>query len=187
MKKILFIILIFCFGLSSLSKTQSVQNIKTLQFDVEEKLMINNKERLTEYNIIFELPDKIQKKIIYPELNKGELYTYIGNKKTIYLPIFDEKKEEIIESQENEIISILKELIELEKKDKIFKEKYYKKIPQRVTFKNNTNILIEKYSDVDNYIIPDKIIIRNEEDYVGELKLRNIKVNFKIEPEIFSN
>ena len=82
---------------------KNLVDIKTLKFDVVEKTIIKSKKRELTYKIDFILPNKIKKEVIAPKLNKGEIYMYdySANKKSVYLPMFNETKESEIVDDEN--------------------------------------------------------------------------------------
>ena len=68
---------------TAFSSEKRISDIKNLAFSTQEILVVNGKERETKYDIKFQVPDKIKKEITFPELNKGELYIYNKNEKTI--------------------------------------------------------------------------------------------------------
>ena len=47
----------------TLSKEKSISDIKTLEFLTKEEIILNKENRKTEYNIKFQIPDKIKKEI----------------------------------------------------------------------------------------------------------------------------
>ena len=93
MKKII-LLTYFLFQVLVFSATKSLSTIKTLKFSVNEITTVNSKKRELKYSIDFKLPNKIKKEVLYPDLNKGEIYIYdySKNKKSVYLPIFNEIK-----------------------------------------------------------------------------------------------
>ena len=92
---------------TTFSSEKRISNIKNLAFSTQETLVVNSGERETGYDVKFQVPDKIRKEITFPEMNKGELYIYNGNEKTIYLPIFQQVTHEKISSDENRIIEVI--------------------------------------------------------------------------------
>ena len=69
MKKLLILLFLLMTTLT-LSKEKSISDIKTLEFLTKEEIILNKENRKTEYNIKFQIPDKIKKEIVVPELNK---------------------------------------------------------------------------------------------------------------------
>ena len=125
MKKFLIVLFILVQGLI-FAAGKNLADIKTLKFDVVEKTIIKSKKRELTYKIDFILPNKIKKEVIAPKLNKGEIYMYdySANKKSVYLPMFNETKESEIVDDENRIIKAINKIIEEEKTNKNFKQKY---------------------------------------------------------------
>ena len=119
MKKFIILLFILVQGLI-FSATKTLSDIKTVKFDVVEKTTVKSKKKEISYKIDFELPNKIKKEVTAPELNKGEiyLYDYTENKKVVYLPLFNEVKENKIVDDENRIIKAINKIIEEEKKNK---------------------------------------------------------------------
>ncbi len=185
MKKICLCLYLIIFNLA-FSQIKSLSTIKNLEFVVNEMVKFNNKETEKKYNIVYELPNKIKKEIIFPKMNKGEIYIYNNGVKTIYLPIFDEYKESKIDKEENQIIQAVNKIIDLEKSDKKFKKTYLAKKEQSVFLDEQTKITIKKYVEVGAYLLPKEIVI---EDYsnniVGNIILDEIKVNEDIKEDIF--
>ena len=103
MKKWILTVFLLIF-FTAFSSEKRISDIKNLAFSTQEILVVNGKERETKYDIKFQVPDKIKKEITFPELNKGELYIYNKNEKTIYLPIFHQITHEKISNDENRII-----------------------------------------------------------------------------------
>lgn len=165
---------------------KSLSTLKNLQFTVNEKLKINNKEREKVYKIVFEIPDRVRKEIVFPEINKGEIYIYDNLKKKIYLPVFDEYRETEIEKEENQIIQAVNKIIFLEKKDKDFRNKYLKMQEQVIFLDEATQMTIEKYEIVDGYILPQKIqIVDNLNNVEANINLEEIELNKEIPKETF--
>ncbi|PID66801.1 MAG: hypothetical protein CR959_02380, partial [Fusobacteriales bacterium] len=111
---------------------------------------------------------------------------YNNSKKITYLPVFDEYKETEIDGEENQIIQAVSKIIELEKTDKKFREKYLKKEKQTLFLNKNTKIILEKYIERGNYILPQEIKIEDSlNNIVADISLDEIKVNTDIVKETF--
>ncbi|WP_068267929.1 hypothetical protein [Caviibacter abscessus] len=67
------------------------------------------KNKVKEYKIKY-TQDKITLEVLKPDLNKGEIYTYFGNKKYIYYKLLDQTVEQTLTSVDSDIIFILKEI-----------------------------------------------------------------------------
>lgn len=188
MKKYISILLILL-QYFAFAGTKNLSDVKTLKFDVLEKTNINGKKREIKYKIDFKLPNKFRKEVISPELNKGEIYIYdySKNKKIVYLPIFDETKENSIQEDENKIIKALNKIIKEEKESKDFNKKYNNMTPQTLKIDEQVSIDIQSYSKNNDFIFPETIVINESGSKVGEIKINNIKVNTNIEEGVFNN
>ena len=188
MKKFIILLFIFIQGLV-FSTTKSLSYIKTLKFDVIEKTNVKSKKREISYKIDFMLPNKIKKEVTAPELNKGEiyLYDYSANKKVVYLPMFNEVKETQIIDEENRIIKAINKIIEEEKKNKEFSKNYNAKKPQSLNIDDQVIVDILSYVEVEGYILPEVVDIKDDGTKVGNIKISNIQINPKLEEKIILN
>ena len=187
MKKYLILLFILIQGLI-FSATKSLSDIKTLRFDVVEKTNIKSKNREISYKIDFILPNKIKKEVIAPELNKGEIYIYdySQNKKVVYLPMFNEVKETQIVDDENRIIKAINKIIEEEKKNKEFSKNYNAKKPQNLNIDEQVTVDILSYIEVEGYILPEVVDIKDGGTKVGNIKINNIKINPILDNKVFT-
>ena len=188
MKKYLILLFILIQGLV-FSATKSLSDIKTLKFDVVEKTNIKSKKREISYKIDFILPNKIKKEVTAPELNKGEIYIYdySKNKKVVYLPMFNEVKETQIVDDENRIIKAINKIIEEEKKNKEFSKNYNAKKPQSLNIDEQVTVDILSYIEVEGYILPEVVDIKDSGTKVGNIKISNLQINPKLEEKILLN
>jgi len=188
MKKYLILLFIFIQGLI-FSATKSLSDIKTLRFDVVEKTNIKSKKREISYKIDFILPNKIKKEVTAPELNKGEIYIYdySKNKKVVYLPMFNEVKETQIVDDENRIIKAINKIIEEEKKNKEFSKNYNAKKPQSLNIDEQVTVDILSYIEVEGYILPEVVDIKDSGAKVGNVKISNLQINPKLEEKTILN
>ena len=188
MKKYLILLFILIQGLV-FSATKSLSDIKTLKFDVVEKTNIKSKKREISYKIDFILPNKIKKEVIAPELNKGEIYIYdySQNKKVVYLPVFNDVKETQIVDDENRIIKAINKIIEEEKKNKEFSKNYNAKKPQNLNIDEQVTVDILSYIEVEGYILPEVVDIKDSGTKVGNIKISNLQINPKLEEKTILN
>ena len=188
MKKYLILLFILIQGLV-FSATKSLSDIKTLKFDVVEKTNIKSKKREISYKIDFILPNKIKKEVTVPELNKGEIYIYdySKNKKVVYLPMFNEVKETQIVDDENRIIKAINKIIEEEKKNKEFSKNYNAKKPQNLNIDEQVTVDILSYIEVEGYILPEVVDIKDSGTKVGNIKISNLQINPKLEEKTILN
>ena len=188
MKRYLILLFIFIQGLV-FSATKTLSDIKILKFDVVEKTNIKSKKREISYKINFILPNKIKKEVIAPELNKGEIYIYdySENKKVVYLPIFNEVKETQIVDDENRIIKAINKIIEEEKKNKEFSKNYNAKKSQSLNIDEQVTVDILSYIEVEGYILPEVVDIKDNGTKIGNIKIRNLQINPKLEEKIILN
>ena len=187
MKKYLILLFILIQGLV-FSATKSLSDIKTLKFDVVEKTNIKSKKREISYKIDFILPNKIKKEVTAPELNKGEIYIYdySKNKKVVYLPMFNEVKETQIVDDENRIIKAINKIIEEEKENKEFSKNYNAKKPQSLNIDEQVTVDILSYIEVEGYILPEVVDIKDGGTKVGNIKINNIKINPILDNKVFT-
>ena len=188
MKKYLILLFILIQGLI-FSATKSLSDIKTLKFDVVEKTNIKSKKREISYKIDFILPNKIKKEVTAPELNKGEIYIYdySKNKKVVYLPMFNEVKETQIVDDENRIIKAINKIIEEEKKNKEFSKNYNAKKPQSLNIDEQVTVDILSYIEVEGYILPEVVDIKDNGTKIGNIKISNLQINPKLEEKTILN
>ena len=188
MKRYLILLFIFIQGLV-FSATKTLSDIKTLKFDVVEKTNIKSKKREISYKIDFILPNKIKKEVTAPELNKGEIYIYdySKNKKVVYLPMFNEVKETQIVDDENRIIKAINKIIEEEKKNKEFSKNYNAKKPQSLNIDEQVTVDILSYIEVEGYILPEVVDIKDNGTKIGNIKISNLQINPKLEEKIILN
>ena len=188
MKRYLILLFIFIQGLV-FSATKTLSDIKTLKFDVVEKTNIKSKKREISYKIDFILPNKIKKEVTAPELNKGEIYIYdySKNKKVVYLPMFNEVKETQIVDDENRIIKAINKIIEEEKKNKEFSKNYNAKKPQSLNIDEQVTVDILSYTEVEGYILPEIVDIKDSGTKVGNIKISNLQINPKLEEKTILN
>ena len=188
MKKYLILLFILIQGLV-FSATKSLSDIKTLKFDVVEKTNIKSKKREISYKIDFILPNKIKKEVTAPELNKGEIYIYdySKNKKVVNLPMFNEVKETQIVDDENRIIKAINKIIEEEKKNKEFSKNYNAKKPQSLNIDEQVTVDILSYIEVEGYILPEVVDIKDSGTKVGNIKISNLQINPKLEEKTILN
>lgn len=186
MKKII-LLTYFLLQVLVFSASKSLSTIKTLKFSVNEITTVNSKKRELKYSIDFKLPNKIKKEVLYPDLNKGEIYIYdySKNKKSVYLPIFNEIKENSIDNEENRIISAINKIIVAEKNDKKFREDYQNQKKLLLQIDKNIEIEILDYLNQEDYIFPKTIIIKENNIKVGEVSIGNLVVNKTLENSLF--
>lgn len=166
----------------SFAKEKSISDIKTLEFITKESIFLNQENRKTEYNIKFQIPDKIKKEIILPELNKGEVYIYGNGEKIVYLPLFEQISHEKVSSDENRIIQVINYIFEQEKTNADFNKKYYSSKIGELMLKDGIKIKFEKFKKIDGYLLPIAFKIYDKDIKIGDIEI----VEYKINP-IFSN
>lgn len=188
MKKFIILLFILVQGLV-FSATKSLSDIKTVKFDVVEKTTVKSKKKEISYKIDFEIPNKIKKEVTAPELNKGEiyLYDYITSKKVVYLPLFNEVKENKIVDDENRIIKAINKIIEEEKKNKEFSKNYNAKKPQSLNIDEQVTVDILSYIEVEGYILPEVVDIKDNGTKIGNIKISNLQINPKLEEKVILN
>lgn len=165
---------------------KSLTSLKTLEFDAEETQTLNSKEKTLKYSVAIEFPNKVRKEMQFPSLNKGEIYVYNGERKQIYLPIFDEYKETKTDADENRIIQAINKIKELEKLPETKKDYHDKKLKEFfINSEENITVFIKEYVELEGYLLPKEIQIKDKDINVGTLKLENIKINPNLAQDSF--
>ncbi|WP_293960028.1 hypothetical protein [uncultured Fusobacterium sp.] len=184
MKKLLTLLFLLITTLT-LSKEKSISEIKTLEFLTKEEIILNKENRKTEYNIKFQVPDKIKKEIVVPELNKGEIYIYNKDEKTVYLPLFDQITYEKVNADENRIIQVINYIFQQEKENEDFRKKYYNSKIGELILEDGIKIKFEKFSKVDGYLLPVSFKIYDKDIKIGDIKIEGYKINPNFSKEEF--
>ena len=184
MKKLLILLFLLMTTLT-LSKEKSISDIKTLEFLTKEEIILNKENRKTEYNIKFQIPDKIKKEIVIPELNKGEIYIYNQNEKIVYLPLFGQVTHEKVNADENRIIKVINYIFEQEKENEDFRKKYYASKIGELILEDGVKIRFEKFSKVDGYLLPVCFEIYDKDIKIGDIKIEKYKINPNFSKEEF--
>ena len=187
MKRVFFIFLFFCNILFSESNTEikGLSSIKTLKLYAKEKFNDGKNKRVAEYDLSIELPDKMKKVQFLPEINRGEIYIYSNGEKIVYLPFFNEISKSKIPEEESNIMNYLNKIIELEKKDTMFKEEYNSKDSVILEIKKNEKIVLNNIKNIDGVRVPTLIEVYDEESKILEIVLENIVFNYKFEKDEF--
>ena len=170
MEKIKYFLLFLIISLITFGK--SIDSIKDITFEVEEKLYMNNDTKKSEYVIKYIKPDFIRKEVLKPELNKGEIYIYSEGKKIVYLPLFDQISEESIVNREDNTLESL---------NYIMKEKELK--DGEMTLKNGITLKLEKLKKVSGYTLPESWTIYDGKIKVASLKIKNYRIDSNLNRE----
>lgn len=178
-----FIVILFLFSyMLSFGVVKNPDEINTLKITIDEVAHIN-KNKETKYLLTIKKPNTVKKEITFPELNKGEIYIYTGEKKIIYLPFFNQVTEEKITSDENEIVEAINFLLDM--KDKNMREKYQNKKLKEIILNNGNRIKIENIKEIDGYLLPFKFVIYDNDVKIATLNIKDYKINSSITDEEF--
>lgn len=181
-KKIIYILVIslsfgnFLYGKNAQS-SKSISQVKRMELIIEDNIKINKNFRKTSYNLKFIIPDIIKKEMLFPELNKGEIYIYNKGKKLTYLPMFNQKKIEDSSAGENTIIEVINYIFKAEKSDEDFKREYYARRVKGIKLGENTVIEFKKFNIYEGYLFPEVMSIKENNQYIGEIKITSLKIN----------
>ncbi len=182
----IFILVIFLFGATNLiAKNQKISTLASLKFNVNEQSRVNNKDVSTEYVLSLELPKILKKEVLSPKEKKGEIYIYENGMKTIFLPFFNQVIKEKSDENEMKILNFINQIVELDKKDKNFKEKYYLKEYREFQISNSWKIVIKEFQTVKSYLIPKILEVYSGTTHVSTLNLSNVEVNPSFKKEDF--
>ena len=105
----------------------------------------------------------------------------------MYLPIFNEVKETQIVDDENRIIKAINKIIEEEKKNKEFSKNYNAKKPQSLNIDEQVTVDILSYIEVEGYILPEVVDIKDNGTKIGNIKISNLQINPKLEEKVILN
>lgn len=180
-KMLVFFLGIFTLSFANITK---FDNIKNLKIEIQEETYVNNNKKTT-YILTFKRPDQVKKEIIFPELNKGEVYIYAGNKKIVYLPFFDQITEGEIDNDEVDMINAINYILNLESKDKEAFEKYQQKKLKDIVVKEGVKIAINNLKSVDGYLVPFEFTIYENDVKVAVLTVKSYKINEKLDEKEF--
>lgn len=183
MKKLIIILLI---SFSFLTYSKELNEIKNLEIYVKESILLNNGKKDSEYKLSYISPNFIRKDIFKPDLNKGEIYIYNGDKKIVYLPLFDQTTEEKLEKNENEILETINFILIKEKEDEEFKKSYYSKKIKEIGLNDGTRISIDKLKNIDGYLLPTVFTIYDGDIVIARLQVEKYKINLNVTVEELS-
>lgn len=178
-------LLLVLFSKNLLATNKKVSTLTSLKFNVEEKSRVDNKEVVTDYVLSIELPKILKKEMLAPKDKKGEIYIYEDGFKTIFLPFFNQTIREKSDENEMKILNFINKIVELDKNDKNFKRKYYLKEYREFEISNSWKIVIKDFQIVENYLIPEVLVVYSGTTYVSTLKLSNVEVNPSFKKEDF--
>ncbi|MGL5055725.1 MAG: LolA family protein [Fusobacteriaceae bacterium] len=187
MKRVFFVFLFFCNVLFSelTSNINSLSSIKSLKLNAKESFNDGKNKRIAEYELSIELPDRMKKVQFLPEINKGEIYIYSKDERIVYLPFFNEVTKGKIPVGEASVVDYLNRIIELEKKDKNFKEDFNKNSSVVFQSKDNERIILNNIKNIDGFRFPTNIEVYSGENKVLDIILDNISFNPKFEKDEF--
>ena len=118
-------------------------------------------------------------KMIHP--TTGITLEYLDKSHAVCFVLFNETKESEIVDDENRIIKAINKIIEEEKTNKNFKQKYNAKKAQSLNIDKQISITISTYLEVDGYIFPETVQIKDSGTKIADVKISNLQINPKIE------
>lgn len=176
MKKLMLLCFFMIFT-AVFSGEKRISEIKTLEFITKEKLTVNGGNRDTEYKVKFQIPDKIKKEMLSPEINKGELYIYTGDEKIVYLPLFEQVSREKATSDENRIIEVINYIFDREKNDTNFRKKYYNSEIKEIVLEDGVRIVFNSFKNVEGYTLPETFELYDNDIKIGDIAIEDYKIN----------
>lgn len=175
MKKLLGIFLILT--VSCLGKINRLTEIRDVKANGKEVSFINGEKKEKEYEIEYISKDYLRKVVLFPKINRGEVYLYENGKSKVYIPLFDEVTEEKNEEDINSFLAIINELKEKDRTDKNFIQNYYNQRVKELKYKGKYKIVVKKYKKIQNFLLPVEMEIYENKSKVGQLELYNIVIN----------
>lgn len=162
-----------------------LEQVKKFSFEVAEVNYIGKKQKKILYFVQMSLPNIFKKEILFPDLNKGEIYLYKENMKTVYLPIFEQKKTMRLEKEELQVLDVIKMLAKQLSTDLAFRKEYYSKKNVEFILNENYKVIIQSYSDINQYLFPKKWLLEEKGQKILELTLSKIEINPNFTEEDF--
>lgn len=171
MKKIKLLLLFLLLSIICLAN-KSIESIQDVTFLVTETLKVNGEKKKSEYILKYIKPNFIRKDVLKPELNRGEVYIYDNKEKITYLPLFDQITHESLENKEDNI---------LESINYILKEKEL--VSGKIELGNGTVLELKKIKKISNYLLPEEVIIYDNDIEIANLEIKNYKLNSNLKRE----
>ncbi|EHO17902.1 hypothetical protein HMPREF9466_02738 [Fusobacterium necrophorum subsp. funduliforme 1_1_36S] len=153
-----------------------LEQVKKFSFEVTEINYIGKNKKIL-YFVQMSLPHVFKKEILFPDLNKGEIYLYKENMKTVYLPMFEQKKTMKLEKEELQVLDVIKILAKQLSTDMAFRKEYYDKKNVEFILNENYKAVIQSYSEIDQYLFPKKWLLEEKGQKILELTLSKIEIN----------
>lgn len=176
--KILFACIFLLFSFFAFGKEyKAIEKVKNFSFEVTEVNYIGKKQKKILYKVQMSLPNSFKKEILFPELNKGEIYLYTGKTKTVYLPMFEQKKTTNLEQDELQALQVIDLLVKRLSSDKKFRRVYYDKKKVDFVLEGDYRVVIESYFDMKEYIFPKKWSVQEKGQKILELQLSKVAIN----------
>ncbi|MGL4307360.1 MAG: LolA family protein [Cetobacterium sp.] len=150
-----------------------------------ENTAINNRKIEKKYNIQLIIPNLLKKEMVFPEMNKGEIYLYKDGKRYVYLPIFNEVSEDRSDSDTNNFLNIMNYIIKETKENKEFRKNYYEGKIKKLSLKDNIIVNLLEYKSIEGYLLPTKIDVYSGKEKMGTLIFSNIKINQNLKEDDF--
>jgi len=184
MKKV--ILLIFIMSISLFGKeSNEFKKIDTFKAVITETSNLNNKKRIKEYEVLALLPDQLMKKMISPSINKGEIYLYNGEDKTIYYPILDQKITQKVDKDENYTLKFIRDL-KSQTNDGDYKIIKSNNQIKEIIYNDGVTIKFESFSQIKDINFPSHVKIFDGKIEVSDLVIKNIEINTPISKKDFS-
>lgn len=164
---------------------EKASKIESVYLKVEEKSYINNKKKEKNYTVKAKLPDMMYKEVEKPLINKGEIYIYKGNKKTVYLPKLKQTLEKDLDNEENYIMMVINDIKEVAKVkiidnrfEDVQKVVYFNNKNQQITkidYKDDLSIIFDEY----NNEFPSKFSVYDAKNLVAEIRFLEVNTNVR--------
>ncbi|WP_426709996.1 LolA family protein [Cetobacterium sp. SF1] len=180
-----FLLVFIILGINILASNKELSTIKDLQGFVLENTAINNRKIEKKYNIQLIIPNLLKKEMVFPEMNKGEIYLYKDGKRYVYLPIFNEVSEDRSDSDTNNFLNIMNYIIKETKENKEFRKNYYEGKIKKLSLKDNIIVNLLEYKSIESYLLPTKIDVYSGKEKMGTLIFSNIKINQNLKEDDF--
>lgn len=181
----LLVFVVLAFSISADTFMEKASKIDSIYLRVGEKTYINGKKKEKRYAIKAKIPDMMYKEVEFPALNKGEIYIYSNNKKTVHIPKLNQTIEKELDNEENYIMMVINDLKDISKVNPVnnlFQDKDKKVFfdgksgtIDKIEYNDGTKIVFVEYKND----FPSKMAVYSEKSLVSEIEFTEVNISVK--------
>lgn len=184
-KKLMFVLFVVLVCPIFAKSYNAIENVDTFRFQVVEDNFVEKNKREIKYEVLIDLPRQFKKTISFPEMNKGEVYLYTKEEKTVFLPIFNQTKTSKLDNDENQVLRVVTFLVKQLKTDANFRKKYYQRKQISFTLEGGYTVILNDYVIVNNYVFPNEWTIEENGVKMMDLHLSEVEISPKLTEKDF--